>query len=248
MATRGFVGMTHNSRMLTTYVHRDASPGNVGLQTLVFAKAHLDVIEAVAKQFFALTTVDRNEPPTPEQLAQLKERLKGMPAPTPQGGINAIEREAAILSALGFGTPDFSRGVEDLQRWPDLSDLAHGDLSVFLHAGFLPVLYKGHPTTVMPQLDLEWGYVINLDRGEVEAHHMRPFTGMEPGTWRISFGDLSLYETTELPDLVDDIQELKDGDDPDRELAELNMIQSILAESREEKRREREDEKKESEE
>ena len=235
--------MVRSGRTLTAYVHRDASPGNVGLQTLRFAAAHLPLIDVVAEQFFALTAVDPRKHPTPEQLAQLKSHLSGLPSPRPQGGIRAMEFETAALAALRITTPDASGrdDVEELRTWNDLGDLAHGDLGVFLQAGFLPVLSNEPVSEGTLPPDLEWGYLINVDSREVEAYCLLAYAGMSPGTWRISFDDLAPLDPTELTALTNDIQELEDGDNPDRELAEMNAMRAALEEAREEARQEREE-------
>jgi hypothetical protein len=197
--------MVRNGRTLTTYVHYDAMPANLGLKTILFTRANLNWIDIVGEQFFALTAVDPDKTPTPGQLAQLRERLRGLSLTQAQGTFDqsafdeiALERQViARVDPDALDNPAFT----ELNTWPDLQDLAHGDLGVFLKVGFLPVLFDGPLTDEIGSVDSEWGYLINLDSREVDIYSVAT-----DANTRIPFDDLALFFPEELLQLPGTIE------------------------------------------
>ena len=212
--------MVSNGRTRITNVPFDANPSELGMWTVLFARSNACWISLLAEQFFALTAVDRDASPTPEQLAQLKQRLKGVSSP-------------ALL-----GPSEFKNGA----TWSELETYALGDLGIFLQAGFLPVLSDKPVTRSTLPEDVAWGYLIDRDSREVVAYRMRSYAGMEPYAIKIPLEDLSKLAPMELFDLPYEVRsELDDDDGPDRQVANAHMLRAVLDEERVEIRREREE-------
>lgn len=199
--------MVRNGRTLTTYVHYDASPGNLGMKTILFTRANLNWIDLVAEQFFALTVVAPDKTATPEQLAQLRERLGGLSLTQAQGTLDEMALERLVIARLdpdALSNPAFT----ELNTWPDVQDLAHGDLGVFLKAGFLPVLFDGPVTDEAGSVDAEWGYLINLDSREVDVYSVAT-----AASTHIPFDDLALFYPEELLQLPSTIESALEEED-----------------------------------
>lgn len=199
--------MVRNGRTLTTYVHYDAMPGHLGMKTILFARANLNWIDLVAEQFFELTTVAPDVDPNAEQLAQLKENLGGLSLTQAQGVLDEMALERLVIARVDPNAPS-NPAFTEMNTWTDLQDLAHGDLGVFLKAGFLPVLFDGPGVDEAGSVDAEWGYLINLDSRGVDVYSVATDTSAH-----IPFDDLALFYAEELLQLPGTIEsELEEED------------------------------------
>lgn len=204
--------MVRNGRALTVYVHYDAMPANLGMKTILFTRVNLNWIDIVGEQFFALTVVDPDKTPTPEQLAQLRERVRGLSLTQAQGTFDqsAVDEMALERLVIAAVDPDGTNNTSfaEVNTWPDLQDLAHGDLGVFLRTGFLPPLFDGPVTDEMGSVDAEWGYLINLDSRSVEVYSLAT-----DASTHIPFDELALFFPEELLQLPGTIErELEEED------------------------------------
>jgi hypothetical protein len=182
------------------------------MKTILFARANLNWIDLVAEQFFALTAVDPDKKPTPKQLSELKERIRGLSLTQAQSSFDqsavdemALERMViARLDPDALSNPAFT----EVNTWPDLQDLAHGDLGVFLKAGFLPVLFDGPVTDDAGSVDAEWGYLINLDSREIDIYSVAT-----AAKTHIPFDDLALFFPEELLQIPSTIESSLEEED-----------------------------------
>lgn len=111
MGTRGLLGVYVEGDMpKAVYNHYDSYPSGLGLDTIKFTRGldNADKRQELAAKVAALTTIDENEVPTPEQ--------------------------AADLEARGFSPQKVSSG-DDWYAW--LRD-AQGGLAKYIDAGYMP--------------------------------------------------------------------------------------------------------------
>lgn len=171
MSTRGFVGIQSEGNTIATYVHSDAYPTWLGVRMVEFIKR--TDLSTLADRVARAQQVDEGDRPTPEQLADLKER--------------------------GFWE-DVSSGDD----WYAALRNAQGDLDRYLDAGYITGVFDPEGTIAGEDTWLEWGYIVDLDGGELviyEINYKAPARRLT-----VKIGALALMDETSIGALMATIE------------------------------------------
>jgi len=143
-------------------------------------------------------------------------------------GVQTAAFAAANLAQIDVVADEFlalERGGQDEDVNVDVD--REGELDAYFEAGRVPVLFEVPLEDAVATLptDLEWGYLINVDTHQFEAHKLPGRSGLPVATFTIPLDELSAAD-----DLAERIEEELSADDDAREAGEAAYVQRIVKE------------------